>query len=110
MPPTTTANTPETMAKDHKHHASAVHVADIADDFQGYTLPEIHYRKAVNRLKIDIQKERLAMIVNPTMKQAQAVGSTAVGTLERAMNYLPVALLAFRAVRSIVHTVRSHRK
>lgn len=94
------------MAKnEHKH----THHSERTTQFKGYTLQELHYRKMVNKLKIDLQKERLNMVIGPARQAAGAAEERAVTGLERLAQYANMALLAYRLGRRAVVAIRSLR-
>lgn len=70
-------------------------------EFRGYTLEEIRYRRLVNRLKIDIAQERLRMTFSRQTKKEETAISGAVNSFQTVMRFVDIAMVAFGITRRV---------
>lgn len=75
-------------------------------NFQGYTLSELRYRRALTSLKIDMAKERLRLLTSPKMQsEAQAMTGYVKGA-QTILRYVDYALLAYNVTRKVSSVFR----
>lgn len=80
--------------------------------FEGYTLDEIRYRLLVNRLKINMQKERISTIIMPGLRETGGIVGRfmpAMAHFDSWLKYADVALLSFTLGRKLMAFIRRHK-
>ncbi len=71
-------------------------------EWNGYTIDELRYKRALTTARLDIQKERLLNQVNAVKGSfGMLEGRGIVGKMLRSLNYIDYAVLAFQAVGRI---------
>lgn len=71
-------------------------------DWQGYTIDELRYQRALNSARLEIQKERLLNEVE-TMKGTFGVmqPSGIFGKMLKSLNFIDYGIIAFQTVRRV---------
>lgn len=83
-----------------------------AENWNGYSLDELRYQRAVTMARIEIEKEKLAVGIDDLRQGIPFVGGGR-GLLSKiagSLNYIDYAMLAFRAFRSASKLFRSLRR
>lgn len=82
-------------------------------DWQGYTIDELRYQRALTSARLEIQRERLLNQVNAVRGQFGTLeGRGIMGKMLRSLNYVDYAVIAFQTVgriRSMFKGLRRHR-
>lgn len=80
-------------------------------EWNGYTIDELRYQRALTTARLDIQKERLLNQVNAVKGSfGMLEGRGIVGKMLRSLNYIDYAVLAFQAVGRIRSLIGSRRR
>ncbi len=81
-------------------------------EWEGLTLDEIRYARALTRARIDISKEMLAARTNALMsgRAAGTDNKTILGRMLGALNWVDYGLIAIRLGSKISGLFRRHRK
>ncbi len=85
-------------------------LGEPAPDFKGYTLNQMRARKAVNQVKIDLQRQKLANAATIRREAAESPYPAITNTLENAFRYAQIALYSYKMARraiSLYHSFRS---
>lgn len=77
--------------------------------FQGYTLQQMRARKAVNQVKIDLQKQKLIHAVKITRQEVKSPYPTLTNTMENVFRYAQIAIFSYKMVRRAINLYRSFR-
>lgn len=80
------------------------------DNWQGYTIDELRYQRALTSARLEIQKEKLSnqfQTIRGTFGMVEGKGI--MGKMLSSLNYVDYAVLAFQTVRRLSALFR-HRK
>ena len=77
--------------------------------FEGYTLEEIRYLRLVNRLKTDIARERLALVLSPQVRREADTVAGAVSSFQSVMKWADIAIAAYGVGRRVASFFRRFR-
>lgn len=84
----------------------------VDKNWGGYTLDELRYRIVVNRVSLNVEKQRLTEIGQMITTNPFGVigGNSLIGYLEKimsALNYFDVAMKVIRRIREILNSQKS---
>lgn len=83
-----------------------------SDNWDGYTLDELRYQRALNMARLEIEKEKLNAGITemrrglPTINSGHGILSKIAGSL----SYIDYAVLAFRIFRTVSKAFRGLRR
>lgn len=81
------------------------------EQWSGYTLDELRYRRAVTLARIEVQKEKLRLGAADMRAGSGPFSSAGIaGKIMGSLNYLDYIILAFKASRLIGRTISSFRR
>ena len=90
-------------------HPAQSAATGATERFRGYTLEEIRYRRLVNRLKTDIVRERLALMVSPQMQRDADVIAGAMDRFQSAMKWVDMGMMAYGMFKRLCRSLRRSR-
>ena len=93
----------------HKRHKADTETDKHAKQFEGYTLDEIRYKLMVNRLKLAVAKEKIAMLTSPNMHRDSEAISGYMSKFGSIMRYVDIAMIGYTIVKKISGVVRFFR-
>lgn len=96
---TNTSNTHQTDA-----------LGEPAPAFKGYTLQQMRARKAVNQVKIDLQKQKLINAVSVRREVTDSPYPAVSNTLENVFRYAQIALFSYKIARRAMNLYQSFRR
>ena len=74
--------------------------------FRGYNYDEIRYQLMVNRLKIEITRDKLAMLASPRMQQNANHLSGYVSGVSTFLRYFDIAMVGYTIIKKVASVVR----
>lgn len=96
-------------------NSSTKHLTDAigepeGPEFKGYTLQQMRARKAVNQVRIDLQKQKLINAVT-VRRDAPDPGRPALATtIENVFRYAQIALYSYKIARRAMNLYQSFRR
>ena len=84
-------------------------IGEPAPDFKGYTLNQMRARKAVNQVKIDLQRQKLANAVSTRREATESPYPAITNTLENVFRYAQIALYSYKMARRAMSLYQSFR-
>ncbi len=84
-------------------------LGEPASTFKGYTLQQMRARKAVNQVKIDLQKQRLIHAVKVTRQEVQSPYPKLTYAMENAFRYAQIAIFSYKMVRRAINLYQAFR-
>ncbi|MDE6125387.1 MAG: hypothetical protein K2G30_00355 [Muribaculaceae bacterium] len=90
------------------------HLADAigepARQFKGYTLQQMRARKAVNQVRIDLQRQKLATTLSTRREPAESPYPSVTATIENVFRYAQIALYSYKIARRAMNLYQSFRR
>lgn len=84
-----------------------------ADNWNGYSLDELRYQRAVTLAHLEIEKEKLALAAADAREGIPVVGGMRSGIMAKiagSLSYVDYVVLAFRTFRTISRAIRGLRR
>ncbi len=79
-------------------------------EWNGYTLDELRYQKALSAARLELQKERMMAQVQKMRETVSLVPSSGIiGRMFSSLNYVDYGLIAFRIIKRVTGLVRKFR-
>lgn len=95
-------------------NSSTKHLTDAigepaGPEFKGYTLQQMRARKAVNQVRIDLQKQKLINAVT-VRRDADPARPALANTIENVFRYAQIALYSYKIARRAMNLYQSFRR
>ncbi len=85
-------------------------IGEPAPEFKGYTLQQMRARKAVNQVRIDLQRQKLINAVSDRRETADSPYPAITNTLENVFRYAQIDLYSYKVARRAMGLYQSFRR
>lgn len=83
-----------------------------SENWNGYTLDELRYQRALTSARLEIEKEKLMQGINSMRSGLPSFssGNSILAKIAGSLNYIDYAVLAFRLFKTVSKAVRGFRR